>query len=74
MSARAYREKIVKPFLSKILGMTKLIIARAKSCFAELMKVQEELETVKEERDALCVKLLVMSVLCCFGRIKEKLS
>ena len=28
----------------------------------------------KEERDALCVKLLVMSVLCCFGRIKEKLS
>ena len=53
MSARAYREKIVKPFLSKILGMTKLIIARAKSCFAELMKVQEELETVKEERDAL---------------------
>ena len=53
MSARAYREKIVKPFLSKILGMTKLIIARAKSCFAELMKVQEELERVKEERDAL---------------------
>ena len=35
---------------------------------------QKELETVKEERDALCVKLLVMSVLCCFGRIKEKLS
>lgn len=53
MSARTYREKVVKPFLSKILGMTKLVIARAKSCFAELMKVQEELETVKEERDEL---------------------
>lgn len=53
MSARAYRDKVVKPFLSKILGMTKLVIARAKSCFAELIRVQSELETVKEERDTL---------------------
>lgn len=53
MSARTYREKVVKPFLDKILGMTKLVIARAKSCFAELIKLQRELETVKEERDEL---------------------
>lgn len=53
MSARVYREKIVKPFLSKILGLAKLVIARAKSCFAELMKVQSELDAIKEERDEL---------------------
>lgn len=63
MSAKAYREKVVKPFLSKILGMTKLIIARAKSCFAELMKAQEELDTVKEERDALKEKNEYLNVL-----------
>ncbi len=42
MSARTYREKVVKPFLDKILGMTKLVIARAKSWFAEWIKVQRE--------------------------------
>lgn len=49
MSAKAYREKVVKPFLNKIWGVVNLLVARAKSCFMELRKVQQELYTVKEE-------------------------
>ena len=49
MSAKAYREKVVKPFLNKIWGVINLLVARAKSCFMELRKVQQELYTVKEE-------------------------
>lgn len=49
MSAKAYREKIVKPFLNKIWGVVNLLVARAKSCFMELRKVQQELYRVKEE-------------------------
>ncbi len=53
MSAKAYREKVVKPLLDKIWGLVCTIIARAKSCFAELRKVQRELDTVKEENEDL---------------------
>lgn len=53
MSAKTYREKIVKPFLNKIWSLVSVIVARAKSCFAELKKVQRELETVKEENEDL---------------------
>ena len=53
MSAKTYREKIVKPLLEKIWGLVCTIIARAKSCFAELRKVQRELDTVKEENEGL---------------------
>lgn len=49
MSAKAYREKVVNPFLNKIWGVVNLLVARAKSCFMELRKVQQELYTVKEE-------------------------
>lgn len=49
MSAKTYREKIVKPFLNKIWGLVNTIIARAKSCFMELKKVQRELAMVEEE-------------------------
>lgn len=49
MSAKAYREKVVKPLLNKIWGVVNLLVARAKSCFMELRKVQQELYTVKEE-------------------------
>ena len=53
MSAKTYREKIVKPLLEKIWGLVCTIIARVKSCFAELRKVQRELDTVKEENEGL---------------------
>lgn len=53
MSAKTYREKIVKPFLNKIWGLVNQIIARAKSCFAELRRVQQELYTVKKENEDL---------------------
>lgn len=53
MSAKTYREKIVEPFLNKIWGLVNTIIARAKSCFAELKKVQREMATVKEENENL---------------------
>ena len=49
MCAKAYREKVVNPFLNKIWGVVNLLVARAKSCFMELRKVQQELYTVKEE-------------------------
>lgn len=49
MSARTYREKVVKPFLNKIWELASTIVARAKSCFMELRKTQQELNTVKEE-------------------------
>lgn len=49
MSARAYREKVVKPFLNKIWELASTIVARAKSCFMELRKTQQELNMVKEE-------------------------
>lgn len=53
MSAKTYREKIVKPFFNKVWSLVNVIVARAKSCFAELKKVQRELETVKEENEDL---------------------
>ena len=53
MSAKTYREKIVKPFLNRIWGLVNQIIARAKSCFAELRRVQQELYTVKKENEDL---------------------
>lgn len=59
MGARAYREKVVKPFLGKILEMTKLVISREKNCFAELMKMRSELETVKEEKNLLREKMKI---------------
>lgn len=49
MSAKAYRKKIVKPFLNKILELVNTIIPGVKSCFMELKKVQQELDMVKEE-------------------------
>lgn len=49
MIAKTYREKIVKLFLNKILGVVNLLMIKAKSCFMELRKVQQELDTVKEE-------------------------
>ena len=39
----------MKPFLNKIWGVVNLLVARAKSCFMELRKVQQELYRVKEE-------------------------
>lgn len=53
MSAKTYREKVVKPFLNKIWGVVNLLVARAKSYFVELKKVQQELYTVKEENEDL---------------------
>lgn len=53
MSAKTYREKVVKPFLNKIWGVVNLLVARAKSCFVELKKVQQELYMVKEENEDL---------------------
>lgn len=49
MSAKTYREKVVKPFLNRIWGLVNTIVARAKSCFVELRKVQQELYMIKEE-------------------------
>lgn len=49
ISARTYREKVVKPFLNKIWVLVSRIVARAKSCFIELRETQQELNTVKEE-------------------------
>ena len=40
---------IISKFIYQIWGLLNTIIARAKSCFAELRKVQRELDTVKEE-------------------------
>lgn len=53
MSAKAYKEKIVKPFLAKIWQMVNLIIERARSCFVELKKVQGELDNLKWENKQL---------------------
>lgn len=49
ISARTYREKVVKLFLNKIWVLVSRIVARAKSCFIELRETQQELNTVKEE-------------------------
>lgn len=49
MSAKTYKEKIVKPFLTKIWQVVNLTIERARSCFVELKKVQGELAELKWE-------------------------
>lgn len=53
MSAKSYREKVVKPFLNRVWELVSIIVARAKSCFVELRKVKQELYTVKEENENL---------------------
>ena len=53
MSAKGYREKIVKPFTYKLFGIFKNIIDIAKSCFAELRELKIKYNESEEKNQKL---------------------
>lgn len=49
MSAKAYREKVVMPFLVKLHKLVKGVIATARKCFVEKFEIEKELKITKRE-------------------------
>ena len=48
MSAKAYREKVVMPFLGKVYDIFKKVVDFTKKCFVELMDITEKNDKISE--------------------------